>query len=137
MERLTHGPTVKAPAERFTGDAWIDVISPGARPPFVRANLVRFAPGARTAWHRHTRGQTLHVLAGIGLVQTRGEEINVLRPGDTVRTGPGEWHWHGAAPTHFMVHLGLLEGGAPDGEPDTEWAGHVTDSEYDPPPAEA
>jgi quercetin dioxygenase-like cupin family protein len=24
-----------------------------------------------------------------------------MRPGDTVYTAPGEWHWHGAAPvTH-------------------------------------
>ena len=25
------------------------------------AGLVRFAPGARTAWHSHANGQTLHV----------------------------------------------------------------------------
>ena len=32
-----------------------------------------------------------------------------MRPGDTVYTPPGEWHWHGAAPTHFMTHLAMWE----------------------------
>ncbi|MEU4226341.1 cupin domain-containing protein [Nonomuraea sp. NPDC026600] len=34
-----------------------------------------------------------------GVVRARGDEIVVMRPGDTVHTPPGEWHWHGAAPT--------------------------------------
>ena len=35
---------------------------------------VRFAPGARTAWHSHARGQTLHVTSGVAWVQSRGED---------------------------------------------------------------
>jgi quercetin dioxygenase-like cupin family protein len=27
-----------------------------------------------------------------------------IRPGDTIDTPPGEWHWHGAAPDLFMTH---------------------------------
>ena len=34
---------------------------------------------------------------GVGLVQSRGGGIVVMRPGDTIYTPPGEWHWHGAA----------------------------------------
>ena len=106
--------------------------SPRARNrPRLRVNTVRFAPCARTAWHTHACGQTLHVTDGIGLVQSRGGEVVVMRPGDTVYTPPGEWHWHGAAPTHFMTHLAMWE--APDpgsGQAETEWGEHVTDDEY-------
>jgi hypothetical protein len=41
---------------------------------------VHFAPGARTAWHRHVNGQTLHVTEGIGLTQSRGGDVDVIRP---------------------------------------------------------
>ncbi|WP_329181306.1 cupin domain-containing protein [Streptomyces decoyicus] len=74
-------------------------------------------------------GQTLHVTEGIGLVQSRGGEVVVMRPGDTVHTPPGEWHWHGAAPEHFMTHLSLWEGPGDD-VPETLGGEHVTDEEY-------
>lgn len=61
MELLNKQPTVKAPAETFTGDAWFDVIARGEEPSRMRINVVRFAPGARNAWHRHAVGQTLHL----------------------------------------------------------------------------
>ena len=63
----------------------------------LRVNMVRFAPGARNAWHAHARGQTLHVTEGIGLIQSRGGQITEIRPGDSIYTPPGELHWHGAA----------------------------------------
>ncbi|MFG3043476.1 hypothetical protein ACGFZR_00895 [Streptomyces sp. NPDC048241] len=31
----------------------------------MRANLVRFAPCARTHWHSHALGQTLHDISGV------------------------------------------------------------------------
>jgi quercetin dioxygenase-like cupin family protein len=71
MEILSKQPTVKAPAEAFTGDAWFDVIARGEPPSRMRVNVVRFAPGARNAWHRHAVGQTLHVTEGRGLIQAR------------------------------------------------------------------
>ena len=70
---------------------------------------VRFAPGARTAWHSHARGQTLHVTQGVAWVQSRGEEKVELHPGQTVYCPPGEEHWHGAAPDSFMEHLAMLD----------------------------
>ena len=70
---------------------------------------MRFAPCARTAWHCHAVGQTLHVTDGIGLVQSRGGKVIEIRPSDTIYTPPGEWHWHGAAPEHFMTHLAMWE----------------------------
>jgi quercetin dioxygenase-like cupin family protein len=86
---------------------------------------VHFAPGARTAWHRHPHGQVLHVLEGEGLVQRKGGEVEAIRAGDTVWIEPGEWHWHGAAPRTFMTHLAVVEA-AEDGTT-TEWHAHVTD----------
>ncbi len=128
MEILSKQPTVKAPADTFTGDAWFDVIVRGEAPSRMRVNVVRFAPGARNAWHSHAVGQTVHVTDGRGLIQSRGGHIIEIRPGDTVYTPPGEWHWHGAAPDHFMTHLAMWE--APAGGTETEWGDLVTDEEY-------
>jgi quercetin dioxygenase-like cupin family protein len=57
---------------------------------------VRFTPCVRTAWHTHAVRQTRHVTDGVGLVVSRGGQVIDIRPGDTVYTPPGEWHWHGA-----------------------------------------
>lgn len=130
MEIQPKTPSTKGPAGMFTGDVYFDVVAQGAEPSRVRVNTVRFAPGARTAWHSHAVGQTLHVTEGVGLVQARGGDVVVLRPGDTVWTPPGEWHWHGAAPEHFMTHLAIWEGPGPDGGPESTWGEHVTDDEY-------
>jgi quercetin dioxygenase-like cupin family protein len=126
-------PTVKAPAETFTGDAWFDVIAKGEEASRMRVNVVRFAPGARNAWHCHAIGQTLHVTEGRGLIQARGGEVINIRPGDTIYTPPGEWHWHGAAPEHFMTHIAMWE--APGEGAETEWGDLVTDEEYGARPA--
>ncbi|WP_336215892.1 (R)-mandelonitrile lyase [Nonomuraea sp. LPB2021202275-12-8] len=134
MEILSKQPSAKGPAETFTGDVWFDVIYRGEEPSRMRVNVVRFSPCARTAWHRHVMGQTLHVTEGIGLVQARGGEIIVMRPGDTVYTPPGQWHWHGASPDHFMTHLAMWEGAGQDDVPETEWGEPVTDEEYHPQP---
>ena len=128
MQILKKQPTVKAPADTFTGDAWFDVIARGEEPSRIRVAVVRFAPGARNAWHAHAVGQTVHVTEGVGLIQARGEKIVEMHPGDTVATPPGEWHWHGAAPDRFMTHLAIWE--APAEGPETDWGALVTDAEY-------
>ncbi|HTJ39825.1 MAG TPA: cupin domain-containing protein [Dactylosporangium sp.] len=130
MEFLDKEPTVKAPAETFTGDAWFDVVHRGTGESRMRVNVVRFAPGARNAWHRHALGQTVHVTEGRGLIQAHGGEVQPMRAGDTVYTPPGEWHWHGAAPEHFMTHLAMWEAPAGGGS-ETEWGALVTDEEYE------
>ena len=130
MEVLPKQPSTKAPAELFTGDVWFDVIAAGREPSRLRVNVVRFSPGAYTAWHRHAMGQTLHVTEGVGLVQSRGGEVVEIRPGQTIYTPPGEWHWHGAAPEHFMTHLAMWEGPGEGNGPETEWGEHLTDAEY-------
>jgi quercetin dioxygenase-like cupin family protein len=128
MEILPKQPTMKAPAKTFTGDAWIDLIAMGEEPSRIRVSVVRFAPGARNAWHTHALGQTLHVTEGIGRVQSRDGEPIEVHPGDTIYSPPGEWHWHGADADHFMTHVAMWE--APANGPETEWGELVTDAEY-------
>jgi quercetin dioxygenase-like cupin family protein len=129
MKIITATGSTKGPPHMFTGDVYFDVIVSGEAPSRVRVNSVHFAPGARTAWHSHAVGQTLHVTEGIGLVQSRGGDVVVLRPGDTAYTPPGEWHWHGASKNHFMTHLAIWEG--PETGPESAWGDLVTDDEYD------
>jgi quercetin dioxygenase-like cupin family protein len=54
-----------------------------------------------------------------------------MRPGDTVYTPPGIWHWHGAMPDSFMTHLALSDSGVDADVADVEWGEHVSDDEYD------
>jgi quercetin dioxygenase-like cupin family protein len=116
-------PTVKGPADWFTGDVWIDLIARGPEPSHLNVGSVHFTPGARTAWHSHEGGQTLYVTEGKGLTQSRGDRLAEIHPGDVIYTPDGEEHWHGAAPDQFMTHLSITEG-------DPHWGAHVTDDEY-------
>ena len=129
MEVMPRASSVKGPDRFFTGDVWIDGIIQGEAPSRLRVNAVHFTPGARTAWHSHALGQTLYVTEGTGLVQSRGEQITELDAGNVVHTPPDEWHWHGAAPDHFMTHLSLTEG-VGEGRSETEWGEAVTEAEY-------
>jgi quercetin dioxygenase-like cupin family protein len=128
MKILPQRPTTAASSEHFVGDAWIDRITDAEPPSRIRVNVVRFAPGARNAWHVHPAGQTLHVIDGVGRVQSRGGDVLEIRAGDTVVTPADEWHWHGAAPDRFMTHLAIWE--AVDGREDPEWGELVSDEEY-------
>ncbi len=125
MDIQSKRPTSKGSAESFVGEVWFDVIAHGVAPSRLRVSIVRFSPGAHSAWHRHANGQTLHVTEGRGLAQSRGEEVIEIRPGDTIYTPPGEWHWHGAAPEHFMSHLSMSEGLA-DGQAGPSHSGAST-----------
>lgn len=104
----------------FTGDVWVTPVIPSREE--VTVNSVNFAPGARTYWHSHRDGQVLHVVAGEGRVATRGSAPQVLRPGDTVWTPPGEEHWHGASDRTFMVHTAISLG-------PVRWLEEVTDED--------
>ena len=121
-------PSQRRGSDQFTGTAFGDVIHEPATPDDgSRVNLVLFEPGARTWWHRHDRGQTIYVTAGTGYINTEGHGGARITPGDTVVVQPGEWHWHGATPSTFVVHLTVNQGN----EGSTEWRGvEVTEEEY-------
>jgi quercetin dioxygenase-like cupin family protein len=120
-------PSRRASADWFTGTVWQDPVIDAPAPARLRAARVSFEPGARTAWHTHPLGQTLHVLSGVGRVQTWGGPVREIRPGDTVWIPPDEKHWHGATATQGMVHLAMHE--SLDGTHIT-WMEHVSDADY-------
>ncbi len=127
--RAATGKTKRGPAEYFTGAVLVDEIAGApASATSVRIVRVTFEPGARTAWHTHPHGQTLHILSGVGRVQREGEAVCEVQPGDTVWFEAGERHWHGAAPGTAMVHLAVQQVDA-SGSAAT-WLEHVVDADY-------
>jgi quercetin dioxygenase-like cupin family protein len=120
-------PTRRGPADSFTGTVWQDPIIEAPAPARIRATRVSFEPGARTAWHTHPLGQTLHVISGVGRVQAWGGPLREIRSGDTVWIPPDEKHWHGGAPSTGMVHIAFQE--HLDGKHVT-WLEPVSDEQY-------
>lgn len=120
--------TKRAPESYFTGTVLQDPVIEAPEPARIRSAVVTFLPGARTNWHTHPLGQTLHVLSGEGRVQTEGRRPVTIRAGDTIWIPPGEKHWHGAAPERMMVHLAMHE--AQDGH-HVDWLEPVIDADYE------
>ena len=106
----------------FTGTVWADPVLPVCDG--VVINHVFFTPGARTHWHRHERGQVLHVTSGVGWALTRDGDGGEIRSGDVVWFAPGEEHWHGACSGRAMSHLAISLG-------TTEWLDAVADGDYE------
>ena len=130
MNIQTKPATAKGSPEWFTGDVWVDAIAaPHDDRQRMIVSRVRFAPGARTAWHSHAQGQTLHVTEGVALLGTRDGTVIEAHPGQTIYTPPREEHWHGATPDDFMEHLAMLENGD-DPATTTVWLEHVPDQDY-------
>ncbi len=125
--RAGRRPSIRANPDWFTGTVWQDPVVETPEPARARAVSVRFDPGARTNWHTHPLGQTLHVLSGLGRVQVWGGPVREIRPGDTVWIPPHEKHWHGASPEVAMVHLAIHEalGGS-----HVDWLEPVSDEDY-------
>ena len=121
---IIHGRANHRPSEQrtatFTGTVFADPLRSG---PDVTMASVFFAPGARTYWHSHERGQILVVTAGAGLICSAGDPPQPLSVGDTVWVPPGEAHWHGGGPDTYLVHLAVSLGA-------TSWRHEVTDDEY-------
>ncbi|MFE5893326.1 cupin domain-containing protein [Streptomyces sp. NPDC056462] len=128
MEHITQTTTVKAPAGRFTGDVYLNMIEVPVAPARLASALVRFTPGARTNWHSHANGQTLYVTDGVGLVGTRDGDAVRVSAGQIVKCPPGEAHWHGGTDTTLMAHIAMVVGDA-DGD-GTTWLEPVTDEQY-------
>jgi quercetin dioxygenase-like cupin family protein len=61
--------SVAGSANYFIGHVRIDPVWPANNDINASGGLVTFAPGARSAWHTHPKGQYLMVTSGVGLVQ--------------------------------------------------------------------
>ena len=83
-----------------------------------QAGLRRYGRNRRVPGQRR---EEVVLLAGISIeYYTRLERGNAA----------GQWHWHGAAPGHFMAHLSITEAVPGDQRPEADWGEHVTGSEY-------
>ena len=116
-----------APAEFFTGKAWVQGLVADDSIYTTAVGNVVFEAGARSNWHSHPSGQILIVTEGEGYHQIKGEPIEVIRKGDVVKCPPDVVHWHGASKDSNMSHIYIV--------PNTEngivvWLGKVTDEEY-------
>jgi quercetin dioxygenase-like cupin family protein len=117
----------RAPADYFTGTAWVKTLVPPGNVFQCIISDVVFEPGARTNWHSHPGGQILICTAGTGYYQEKGKCIQALKKGDVVQILPDVVHWHGATPdtefTHIAIAPNIQSGG-------TVWMQPVTDEEY-------
>jgi quercetin dioxygenase-like cupin family protein len=127
IKRSGSQPSVKGPADWFTGTVRIDPLFDAKAPARAAGGSVTFEPGAHTVWHTHPLGQTLIVMAGAGRVQREGGQVEQIHPGDVVRFAPNEKHWHGAGPTTAMTHIAIQE--ELDGKA-VEWLEKVSDEQY-------
>ncbi|MCL5048330.1 MAG: cupin domain-containing protein [Firmicutes bacterium] len=121
-------PSGLGPADCFTGVVIVDAVRNPDENSDTGCAHVRFTPGARTAWHKHPKGQTLYVTDGVGYVCQREDAVKEIRAGDVIVTEANEEHWHGAHPKHFMAHL-AIHGADEDGNT-AVWLEHVSDEEY-------
>lgn len=121
---IVRGGAPRRPSElrtsTFTGTVYADPLLAG---PDVTMASVFFAPGARTYWHTHEKGQLLVVTAGSGRIRSEGGDVEELHPGDTVWVPPDEPHWHGGGSGTYLVHLAISLGR-------TSWREAVSDAEY-------
>jgi len=115
-----NGEPTQRRSATFTGDVSVD---PLMNADGIALNRVLFAPGGRTYWHSHERGQVLHVVSGRGLVCAAGGAPQQLHPGDVIWAPPGEVHWHGGSPDAALLHLATSLG-------NTTWLGPVSDADY-------
>jgi 4-carboxymuconolactone decarboxylase len=127
VKRLASPAPALGPLEHFTGSVRVDPLFEANDASGTSSARVTFAPGARTAWHSHTRGQTLIVTSGSGRLQRWGDPVQDIREGDVVWIPPGQKHWHGASPNSSMSHIGIVENPGGKG---TEWMELVSDSQY-------
>jgi quercetin dioxygenase-like cupin family protein/alkylhydroperoxidase/carboxymuconolactone decarboxylase family protein YurZ len=124
---IRNGEPTKGSADYFTGHVTVESRFSSETPDSYRGGIVNFEAGARTAWHTHPFGQTLIVTSGRGLVQSEGETVQQILPGDVVWIPADERHWHGAAPDSAMSHVAISD---PMNGNTVEWMEHVSDEQY-------
>ncbi len=120
-------PPTKGPAENFTGNVTVASRFSSEIPDSYGGGIVNFEAGAHTAWHTHPLGQTLIVISGRGRVQSEGEAVQEILPGDIVWIPENARHWHGAAPDSPMSHVAIS---APQNGLTVQWMENVDDKQY-------
>ena len=113
-------------AQYFSGKSWLAPLATN-KDLNVPIYNVTFEPGCRNNWHKHTGGQILIAVSGIGYYQERGKAARRLAEGDVVEIPQNVEHWHGAAPDSWFSHLAV------ECNPQTNknaWLEPVSDDDY-------
>lgn len=113
-------------AQYFSGKSWLAPLTMNKELNVPLYN-VTFEPGCRNNWHKHTGGQILIAVSGIGYYQERGKAARRLAEGDVVEIPQNVEHWHGAAPDHWFSHLAVECN--PQSNKNT-WLEPVSDDDY-------
>jgi quercetin dioxygenase-like cupin family protein len=120
-------PAADAPTANFTGKVEVTPLYRANETTSSTGGLVRFSPGARSAWHTHPAGQMLIITDGTGWVQEEGQPRREVKKGDVIWTPPGVKHWHGATSTTAMSHIAISN--MRDGK-NVDWMEPVSDDQY-------
>jgi 4-carboxymuconolactone decarboxylase len=116
-----------APAEHFTGNAWIQVAAAPENSDPGTVGKVTFEPKARTNWHKHSKGQILIVTEGTGYYQEEGKPVQTIQKGDVIMVRENVVHWHGASEEGELTYVAVVPSVSTEA---TEWMQPVTDDEY-------
>jgi 4-carboxymuconolactone decarboxylase len=90
----------------FSGKSWLAPLASSKELNLPIFN-VTFEPGSINNWHRHTEGQILIAVGGVGYFQERGKPAVRMVPGDVIEIAPDVEHWHGAAPDSWFSHIAI------------------------------
>ena len=127
MKLFRDGDSSFGPADvkSFAGRADTKLLASGETGASVHLYQVKFSPGGRTNWHRHSGPQWLFIVEGRVRVQRWGEPPQEVAAGDAVLFEPNEKHWHGAAArgsggAHLAVNINAK----------TEWLEPVSEEDY-------
>lgn len=121
-------PSFTGPAELFTGEVQVKRAFPANEIAHYSGAYVRFAPGARSAWHHHPAGQHIVVTEGTALTGTRDGKAIAFAQGEAIWCPPELDHWHGATPDAAMTHFVVTASKA--GE-NVVWKEKVSEQEYE------
>lgn len=117
----------KAPADYFSGTAWVNILVPKDETGHYSVGDVVFEPGCRNNWHTHPAGQILLITDGEGYYQEKGKPARSLSKGDLVVIPSDVVHWHGATADKSLTHIAISN--ITENGPVT-WLEPVTDEEY-------
>jgi quercetin dioxygenase-like cupin family protein len=127
IENLVNEGYIPAPAEYFSGKAFLKPLVKADAVTNCNVSEVVFEPGCRNNWHTHPSNQILLVTEGVCYYQEEGKPIQKIAAGNAINVLPGIRHWHGASPDAVMVHTAIninTEKGV------VNWLEPVTDAEY-------
>jgi quercetin dioxygenase-like cupin family protein len=116
-----------APAEYFTGKAFVKTLVAADELTNCNISNVAFEEGCRNNWHTHPSNQILMVKEGICYYQEEGKLVQKIGAGGVINVLPGIKHWHGASPEAPMEHIAI---NINTGKGLVNWMEPVTNEQY-------